>query len=35
MGSLMFVKYIDKKPNLTILTYLKSQIFFINHGIQH
>ena len=31
----MYVNDIDKKPNLTILTSLKSQIFFINHDIQH
>ena len=34
-GSLRCVKYTEKKPNLTILTSLKSQVFFINHGSQH
>ena len=29
------MKYIDKKPDLIILTSLKSQIFVISHGIQH
>ena len=28
------VKYVEKKPNLTILTSLKSQIFFINDDNQ-
>ena len=35
IGSLRCVKYSEKKPNLTILTSLKSHIFFMNHGSQH
>ena len=35
IGSWRYVEYIEKKPNFTILTSLKSQIFFISHGSQH
>ena len=35
IGSLSCVKYIEKKPNLTILTSIIYQIFFINHDSQH
>ena len=35
IGSLRCVEYIEKKPNFPILTSLKFQIFFINHGSQH
>ena len=32
IGSLRYVEYIEKKPDFIILTSLKSQMFFINHG---
>ena len=35
IGSLRCVKYVKKKPNLTILIGLKSKKKFVNHGSQH